>query len=814
MGQQPVADVPGRPPPTRREGSRDGLLLGLLLPVWLLCTGLQLPSLLRPHYMPRVGVSADERGGHPTVVDVSPQIDVALEPGDRLIRLGPVDLRGAGPLQFYAHYLAESLRRHPPRVTYQRGEARSEAELPGVASDAWATGLLRVVSLTMFGVSIALSLRAGSSTMARSLSRASLLWAILFAVPVTFRADLNLAGLGLVLVFGSLAFPALLSAVLRFPSGRPPTSRWARIGPWLFVVQGPLNVNVLAGFPLRYPVGIALFLLVNFAYLVAILVRISFAYRREDILGRRQIRWVVFGFYGALAPALTLMGLELLDRLLFGGWVRFYPWVFPSLIFAVMIPLSFLIAIVRYNLFDVDRLLSAAASYNAVVAMIVAAGLVLVPWFGERSAAWLGLDPRVGQAALSLALAAVVVPAQQRLRPRIEGVFFKERHALDHGIGELLHSLASCDNPHALTERVGSEVARLLRPETCVVYARGSDAFAPIFVEGRGVPPAFEADSPLVAALAKRSKPLAFSPAGRKPDAAELGPFDRAALEALEAEVVAPMRIGESLLAFLCLGPKRSGDVYTSTDLSHLGALAEAVSARLMLFDQAQLLRQSEEMQESLRRYVPGAVADQLASGAEPPSAERDVSVLFVDVRGYTSFAESRRSEEIFSTVNRFTEAVSRIVRAHGGAVVEFNGDGMMAVFGAPRDLPQKEEAAVAAGREIHDAVAALPVPDASGGETRLSVGVGIASGPAFVGNIRAADRMIWSAIGNTTNLAARLQALTRELSASLVIDAATWGQLQAGREDFVRHADFPIRGRRAPQDLFVLPLPAGAPAA
>ncbi len=107
--------------------------------------------------------------------------------------------------------------------------------------------------------------------------------------------------------------------------------------------------------------------------------------------------------------------------------------------------------------------------------------------------------------------------------------------------------------------------------------------------------------------------------------------------------------------------------------------------------------------------------------------------------------------------------------------MVEFNGDGMMAVFGAPRDLAHKERAAVEAGCEIVAAVGAMPVEDAGGHQTKLSVGVGIATGEAFVGNIQAVDRMIWSAIGNTTNLAARLQSLTRDLDASLVIDNGTW---------------------------------------
>jgi len=153
--------------------------------------------------------------------------------------------------------------------------------------------------------------------------------------------------------------------------------------------------------------------------------------------------------------------------------------------------------------------------------------------------------------------------------------------------------------------------------------------------------------------------------------------------------------------------------------------------------------------------------------------------------------------------VNRYTKCVSEIVRKHGGSVVEFNGDGMMALFGAPRAVAQKERSATLAGREVVAAVAALPVE----GEGRLEVGVGVATGEAFVGNIQAADRLIWSALGNTTNLAARLQEMTRELAAAMVIDAVTWARAGDAAEAFRKYSATLIRGRRQTQDVYALPL-------
>ncbi len=338
-----------------------------------------------------------------------------------------------------------------------------------------------------------------------------------------------------------------------------------------------------------------------------------------------------------------------------------------------------------------------------------------------------------------------------------------------------------------------------------VVYARAGDVFTPLAVRGRTAPPAFAVQSALIAAFQERTTPLAAERwTARR--STSITPFERAAIETLEVALLVPFRRGPELVAFSCLGPKRSGDIYTPTDLAWLGAVAGKISDRLLALDVIAVTEQARAMQEALRRYVPGAVAARLASGQDMEAGERDVTVLFVDIRGYTGFSEARQAEEIFHTVNRYTEMVSQLVRARGGSVVEFHGDGLLAVFGAPDAMPMKERAAVQVGCEIVAAMAALPAPAPTGAP--LAVGVGIGTGPAFVGNIQSSDRLIWTVIGNPVNLAARLQSMTRELDAAVAIDDTTFRR--AGRETcaaFVRHADLPIRGRAQPETVHALPL-------
>ncbi len=593
-----------------------------------------------------------------------------------------------------------------------------------------------------------------------------------------------------------VAMPLALRAALRFPQAPPREGLWRRCAPWLFAIHAPLVIARIFGVPTwsGYAVWVAgSSFVVEIVFFATLLGVVTHSYRRADAIGRRQLRWVLVGAWWALAPPVLLGILPFFDADLAGFF-------FASLAMLALLPISILLAISRYNLFDVDRLISGTAAWNALLLLLAVAVFALLPPVAERVAELSGVDTGASRVALGLALAACVLPAQRRLRPQIERLFFAERHAVDRGVEALLRDLSGRAGPQELTHRAGQGITAIFGPETCAVYARGEADYVPIFVAGPAPLTGFEADGPLAATLRRRREPLMLGHAGRRPDAAPLGPFDRAALESLAAEVVLPVRRGDELRALVCLGPKRSGDVYTPTDVTLLSALADKISTELLRFDDARLIQEGRAMARSLRRYVPGAIADELDRGRELDEGEREVSVLFVDIRGYTAFAEARRSQEVFSSLNRYTEAVSRCVRALGGAVVEFHGDGMMAVFGAPTPLDEKERRAVQTGLEILREVARL-----SRTEERIAVGVGIASGPAFVGNIRAVDRLIWSAVGTTTNTAARLQQLTRELDASLVIDEATWRALGSLRETFVRHPDVPLRGRRETQTLYAI---------
>jgi class 3 adenylate cyclase len=589
------------------------------------------------------------------------------------------------------------------------------------------------------------------------------------------------------LVFG-------VRAALSFPLETASTSRAARHAPWAFAGFGLAAVSWAFGFPFAPEAGAvfaaggtALFALV----LIALLTR---NFRRAGPTGRRQLKWVLVGLYLGLAPPLFASLATLLEPR--SGWL--YE---ASLLAVLAIPLALFVALARDHLYDVDRLISASATYSVLSLLAVAGALVAVP---RAANALAGLvDPDVAQVSLSAFVALAVVGARGWIAPRVERLLFREREALEQGAFALREALGASEKPNDLIETLGERLAALLAPNCTAIYAAAGDELVPVFVRGPAAAPNFASERPLALHLAAERGVVVVPARRRHPFWQALAPEEASALEAMGAALLLPLRPKGALAGFVCLGEKRSGDVYTAQDRALLASIAEKASDELVRFHELERREAEREMAARLRRYVPGAIAEQIERGGSLAPGEREVSVLFVDVRGYASFAEPRSPAAIFEAVSAYTRVVSEVVRDAQGTVVEFNGDGMMAVFGAPVPLADKERAAVRAAREIRSRVRALRFGDEA---QRIDVGIGIATGPAYVGSIQAVDRAIWSALGNTTNLAARLQALTREREASVALDETTRrrsGELAAA---FRSLGIVPIRGRR-PLEVFVLPL-------
>jgi adenylate cyclase len=187
--------------------------------------------------------------------------------------------------------------------------------------------------------------------------------------------------------------------------------------------------------------------------------------------------------------------------------------------------------------------------------------------------------------------------------------------------------------------------------------------------------------------------------------------------------------------------------------------------------------------------------------GLEGEGRTREVTLLFSDIRGFTSLSETRPPEEVVDLLNRYFTRQVEVIFRHGGSLDKFIGDAIMAFWGAPLDDPDHARHAVACALDMADELLAFKAELGEAG-AGFDVGIGAHSGPAVVGLIGSDKRREYTSIGDTVNLASRIEGLTRDAGRRILVSRETMERC-AGAFDFVSCGTYPVKGRAQPVELF-----------
>lgn len=223
------------------------------------------------------------------------------------------------------------------------------------------------------------------------------------------------------------------------------------------------------------------------------------------------------------------------------------------------------------------------------------------------------------------------------------------------------------------------------------------------------------------------------------------------------------------------------------------GLIAEGVNSM------AESLRQKEAVMTAFACYVSRQVLDRVLETGMLPAVQterRRITVLFSDIREFTRTSENMRPEDVVQTLNEYFEKMVDVVVRHQGMVDKFIGDGLMAFFGAPDYDSFQEEHAVSAALEMQHELSELCKKWSSEGRCHLQIGIGINSGNAIVGNIGSAQRLEYTAIGDTVNLAARLESATKDFDVDVLISEYTYNGLKGAPFTITKKGSTTVKGR------------------
>jgi adenylate cyclase len=183
---------------------------------------------------------------------------------------------------------------------------------------------------------------------------------------------------------------------------------------------------------------------------------------------------------------------------------------------------------------------------------------------------------------------------------------------------------------------------------------------------------------------------------------------------------------------------------------------------------------------------------------------ERQIAVLFADIRGFTRIAENKLPYDVVFLLNRYFEAVGRAVAEAGGVANQYTGDGVMALFGVNTNLETACRQALLASNTMIRGVAELSRELAGELQDPLRIGIGIHAGSVVVGQIGYGDTHYLTAVGDTVNTASRLEALTKQYGCELVVSDLVIEHAGLGHVEFPRH-EIAVRNREAPLQIVVV---------
>ncbi|HYV96302.1 MAG TPA: hypothetical protein VE967_02480, partial [Gemmatimonadaceae bacterium] len=369
-------------PTGARLAVKDRVVLAVFVIVWLFSLTMRAAGITRPpanwFYVERVGT-----GGYPVVQGfLRPDADTVngVHRGDRVVRVGGTDARGLGQVRFQLTVEDESWRaRDSLAFTVERGGGQIVVNEPRIPLNKVREYNGIIIALVWGIAAILIRLRARPSPTTNAVFAGLACYAVFFVsvyngpYPVAAASLATLAvtswGVGPLLVFAYLSFPEEASAL---------GSRWHRTWPWIFAISGNVYLSTNAAFPLAGDFARTQSTWPTITWIAALAYAITRNFRRSGPLGRRQIKWILYAVYAGTLLALISYAAVGTMPANPPAWTQML-----ILLASLGFPVSMLIAVLRSNLFDIDRLLGATVSYNLLAFAAVGVALLLLPVISE-----------------------------------------------------------------------------------------------------------------------------------------------------------------------------------------------------------------------------------------------------------------------------------------------------------------------------------------------------------------------------------------------------------------------------------------------
>lgn len=491
------------------------------------------------------------------------------------------------------------------------------------------------------------------------------------------------------------------------------------------------------------------------------------SYRRTASVAVRLQSLVIFS---GIIVALVIPVGELLSNLVFR--VSYFPNpIFFYLLFLGFFPLSIGYAIVRHDLFEIDVIVRRTYGYLLSTGTVVGSYVVLV---SGLNATFQSSDIS-GSPLFSILFALAVVfcfePLHKRIQYFVDRGFYRLHYDYRQTIKRTSEAMTTMLDPTLIQKTLLNTAVKEMFLENGMLFLPKLDqeGFHLVAIEGTDLPSGkdcvLQPEDPVVTQLKANRQAIFRHDIDLQPHYEEVRDDLRDTFDRYDSELIIAMLYKGELHGVVSLGRKKSGKMFTQEDLDLLTTM---ISQSAIALENARLVDQMKKdltVRTNLARYLSPQIVDRVMQNTVHLNLGGDrkvVTVLFSDIRNFTTITESRPPDQLVAILNEYFTEMAKLIFANQGSLDKYIGDAIVAVFGSLIPLENSAVHAVRTATHMMEVMPTLNQRWLNLYGFRMDIGIGINTGEVFLGNIGSPERMEFTVIGDVVNVASRFSGLAK----------------------------------------------------
>jgi class 3 adenylate cyclase len=520
-----------------------------------------------------------------------------------------------------------------------------------------------------------------------------------------------------------------------------------------------------------------------------------------ESVARQRARVTLFGIAVAFLPAVTIHAVVTFLKVNF-------PW--NLMVFLVFFfPASIAYSIVRHNLFDADIIIRRTVGYAVVTVIVVGAyagvSVMLNLVMGKYELARAQAFPII----FTLGVILVFNPLRNRIQALVDRVFFRK----DYDYGEIVEKVGGAmtsllELPLILKRLVQTFMEDMfINTSSVMLLAPAGTEFQVYLAEGEQKQAvekvALKQDKPLMEIIRREKRELTKYDVLEDPRYRAVSESCAADFAGLKASLIVPLVYQNQVIGSLNLGEKKSGKAYNREDIELLRAIANQGAVAIQNAKLVDQMKSEEVVRANLARYLSPQIVEQVIKKNVQVNLGGDrkvVTVLFSDIRNFTSISESMPPDKLVHLLNEYFTEMARIIFENQGSLDKYIGDAIVAVFGSLIRLENAPQTAVRAAIQMMQEMSSLNERWKNQYGFRMDIGIGINTGEVFLGNVGSPDRMEFTVIGDTVNIASRFSGVAK--GGQILITEETLASLGPGI-NYAKLSPVSVKGKTDKLEVF-----------